>query len=207
VNLRGVFDQVFTVESAVAGVVFLIVATVLVYGVTRYRAGRRKDASQDTEHPRVEALYAVGLMAVAIALYIYTFQQNQHETRRLGTPRVQVVVTGFQWCWTFHYVTPAPADVTADCIDGHNPTLVLPTNTTVEITTASTDVIHSFWVPHFRYKMDAFPTKRNTFQITIPSPGTWTGHCAEFCGAGHPSMGFTLKAVSPSDFDSWLRTR
>lgn len=205
-NLRRIFDQVFTVESLIAAVVFVIVAGVLTFGILRYRGGRRGSASQNTEHPRVEALYAVGLFAVAIALYVYTFMQNGAETRPVGPPRVQVVVTGYQWCWEFHYVKPATADVGGDCIGSHYPTLVLPTGTPIQVTTTSNDVIHSFWLPHFRYKMDVFPTKRNSFQILIPSTGTWRGHCAEFCGVGHSTMQFTLKAVPRAQFAGWLES-
>lgn len=203
-NLRRVFDQVVTVEAAIAAVVFVVVVAVLAYGLIRYRGSRRSEASQDTEHPRVEALYAVGLFAIAIGIYIYTFHENGRETQRPGHPAVQVEVTGFQWCWRFHYVTPAPVDVTSDCASGHYPTLVVPTGAPVEFTTRSTDVIHAFWIPHFRYKIDVFPTKTNRFEMTIPAPGTWRGHCAEFCGEDHASMLFTLRAVPPAQFQQWL---
>jgi cytochrome c oxidase subunit II len=76
----------------------------------------------------------------------------------------------------------------------------------VLIQTTSSDVIHSFWVPQFRYKLDAFPHHVNSFVMTVPHPGSWEGHCAEFCGQRHAFMTFVLKAVPAATFDSWIHT-
>jgi heme/copper-type cytochrome/quinol oxidase subunit 2 len=69
---------------------------------------------------------------------------------------------------------------------------------------SSADVIHSFWVPAFRFKLDVFPHHVNSFVLTAPHPGTWAGHCAEFCGERHAFMLFTLKAVPPAQFRGWV---
>jgi cytochrome c oxidase subunit 2 len=114
-----------------------------------------------------------------------------------------VRVTGFQWCWRFAYVG-TPVTVTASCLDGHDPTLVVPAGRPVRIETTSSDVIHSFWVPAFRFKMDAFPHHMNSFVMTVPHPGTWLGHCAEFCGDSHAFMTFHLRAVPAGVFSVWL---
>jgi heme/copper-type cytochrome/quinol oxidase subunit 2 len=67
------------------------------------------------------------------------------------------------------------------------------------------DVIHSFYVPQFFYKKDAIPGRINTFQINITEPGTYGGQCAEFCGLGHDSMYFTVRAVTPEEFAQWAQ--
>jgi cytochrome c oxidase subunit 2 len=52
--------------------------------------------------------------------------------------------------------------------------------------------------------MDSFPHHRNGFSLTVPHPGEWLGHCAEFCGDNHASMLFHVKAVPPAEFRQWL---
>lgn len=191
---------------AIAGVVFLLVEVSTGFGLVRYRASSRSTASQSTEHHRVEAVYAVVLLAIAIAIVVVTRTGMARDNKAPAASDVQIVVTGFQWCWRFHYGDPA-VTVTGDCLGGHDPTLVVPAGRPVHIETTSTDVIHSFWVPAFRYKMDAFPHHINSFVMTVPKVGEWKGHCAEFCGEDHAFMTFTLKSVSPTAYNRWIHAQ
>ncbi|HEU5033476.1 MAG TPA: cytochrome c oxidase subunit II [Mycobacteriales bacterium] len=201
-----VFDQISTFEWSLAGAVFALVLAVLAFAVFRYRAAARDHASQETEHPKVELVYAVLLLLVAIGIVSYTSQVGQRDSAVASSPAVHLQVTGFQWCWRFSYVGE-PVTVTATCQNGHYPTVVLPAREPIHVTTTSGDVIHSFWIPEFRYKMDSFPHHTNSFDLTIPREGQWLGHCAEFCGLDHATMLFHVKAVSPTAFRAWLHTR
>ena len=93
------------------------------------------------------------------------------------------------------------------------PVLVLPTTKRIEFDLASADVIHSFWVPEFLYKRDVFPFPEQNatdpiFQIkSIDRTGAFVGRCAEMCGTYHSMMNFEVRAVSPEDFDSYIRFR
>ena len=112
-------------------------------------------------------------------------------------------VTGYQWCWQFHY-DGTPVNVTATCLNGDYPTLVLPVGQPVTLRLTSKDVIDALWLPDFRFKRDAFPDHTNRFELTITRRGDWLGHCAEFCGLSHSSMLFHVRAVPPDEFRSWL---
>ncbi|MCJ7858574.1 aa3-type cytochrome oxidase subunit II [Corynebacterium kalidii] len=93
------------------------------------------------------------------------------------------------------------------------PVLVLPTNTPIEFNLASSDVIHSFWVPEFLFKRDVFPhpeanQSERRFQIEgIDSEGAFVGRCAEMCGTYHAMMNFEVRAVSPENFAAYLAYR
>ena len=93
------------------------------------------------------------------------------------------------------------------------PVLVVPTNTRIEFRLASADVIHSFWIPEFIYKLDAFPQpdrnqQLSMFQIEgIEREGAFVGRCAEMCGVYHAMMNFELRAVSPEDFARYIEFR
>ena len=93
------------------------------------------------------------------------------------------------------------------------PVLVLPTGKRIQFTLASSDVIHSFWVPEFLFKRDVNPNpienhSENVFQITdIDQEGAFVGRCAEMCGTYHAMMNFEVRAVSPEDFALYIQAR
>jgi cytochrome c oxidase subunit 2 len=116
---------------------------------------------------------------------------------------VTVNVVGYQWSWQFNY----PQDkVTENGVmyPGPLPVLELPTGETVRFNLTSPDVIHSFWVPEFLFKRDVIPGHPNHFEITLTKTGTFTGHCSELCGLYHSRMLFTLKVVTPQQFQQWI---
>jgi cytochrome c oxidase subunit II len=200
VRQRQVFGTVFTVESIVAGCVFLVIIGVLAWVLVR----RRTEVSDRPERPRLEAFYVGALAAFAVFLVAWTAWQNHQETHAADPAPLRVDVTGFQWCWTFGYPqSPAHRSVTGTCKGKDIPTLVVPTGRTVRFHVTSRDVIHSFWVPDLRYKMDTFPHHENTFTLTLDKEGRWRGRCAEFCGQRHYAMDFFIKAVSPQQYDRW----
>ncbi len=93
------------------------------------------------------------------------------------------------------------------------PVLVLPTGKRIEFELASSDVIHSFWVPEFLFKRDADPNPRANnsdpvFQISeIEREGAFVGRCAEMCGTYHAMMNFEVRAVSPEKFAQYIELR
>lgn len=201
---RTEFDKTLLFESVIAGVVFAAVLLVLGFALFRYRARRSGEASQETEHPRIEGAYACVLLVAAAVIVLVTRGAMTTDNRAsAASAQLEVRVTGYQWCWQFDYVGTGRS-VTASCQHGRYPTLVLPAGEPVRILTTSRDVIHSFWVPAFRYKLDAFPDHLGSFVMTVPHPGTWLGHCAEFCGEDHAFMTFRLRAVPAASFRAWL---
>ena len=82
-----------------------------------------------------------------------------------------------------------------------------------EFQEASADVIHSFWVPDFLFKRDAFPKPEanhsdNTWQVEqINETGAFVGRCAEMCGTYHSMMNFEIRAVPADDFKTYLQAR
>ena len=82
--------------------------------------------------------------------------------------------------------------------------LVLPIHTKIRFVITSDDVIHSWWVPAFGWKIDAIPGIVNSAWTNINEPGTYRGQCAELCGQDHGFMPIVVKAVSPEDFAKWL---
>lgn len=93
------------------------------------------------------------------------------------------------------------------------PVLVLPSHTPLEFDVASSDVVHSFWVPEFLFKRDAFPhpaenRSERRFQLEeISEEGAFVGRCAEMCGTYHAMMNFEIRVVSPEKFTQYIEYR
>jgi len=126
-----------------------------------------------------------------------------------GDPDHEISVVGHQWSWTFNYLGEEAVDgddvysvgTTAD-----SPTLVLPVDECVKVDLSSPDVIHSFWVPAFLFKLDVVPGREGSFSFTPTREGVFVGKCAELCGVYHSRMLFNVEVVSAADFAEHLRT-
>jgi len=92
-----------------------------------------------------------------------------------------------------------------DGTEAELPTLYLPVDELVEFRLDSRDVIHSFWVPAFLYKLDMFPNHTNVFQVTPTKTGTFAGKCAELCGDYHSAMLFNLEIVERDVYDAKMQ--
>jgi cytochrome c oxidase subunit 2 len=103
-----------------------------------------------------------------------------------------------QWQWRFAY-PDMPGSTETDVLH-------LPAGEPVDIVVTAEDVIHSFWIPRLGGKIDAIPGRENTIRLEADRPGTYRGICAEYCGEGHETMGFVVKAHAPDDYPSALET-
>jgi cytochrome c oxidase subunit 2 len=82
--------------------------------------------------------------------------------------------------------------------------LHVPVGRNVRLTIGSEDVIHSYYIPAFRQKIDAVPGKLTTMWFNASKPGEYHLFCAEYCGTKHSGMIGRIVAMSPDDFEQWL---
>jgi cytochrome c oxidase subunit 2 len=149
----------------------------------------------------IETLYTVVPLLIIGVLFYWTMTNANEVLAKESEPDVQVGVIGQQWSWTFNYIDSDVYDVgTAATI----PQLYLPVNNVVEFQLNSPDVIHSFWVPSFYFKMDLIPGRTNSFQVTPTKEGTYAGRCSELCGAYHSRMLFEVVVVSEEEYQEHL---
>jgi cytochrome c oxidase subunit 2 len=149
-------------------------------------------------------MYTVVPLGVVIALFAITVVSLDTVDGASGDPDVVVDVTAFQWQWRFDYPDLGARSV---AVGDDNPALVVPAGASVEFRLTSLDVLHSFWIPGFRFKRDVFPGETTTFQVDVgDTTGSYpnSGVCAEFCGFDHHKMKFDVEVVTPAEFESWL---
>jgi cytochrome c oxidase subunit 2 len=196
--------SLYVITLIIALVVFVIVEGLLIIMALRFR---RK--STDVELPKqthgsnpLEILWTLVPAITVTFLFGAAIITLDNQERLSANPAVVVDVQGFQWQWTFKYPNQGNLSFTGAGTTG--PEMVVPTNELIRIRLHSDDVIHSFYVPLFNYKLDVIPGRTNEFEVTVEEPGTYGGQCAEFCGLQHANMFFTVRAVSRAEFDAWV---
>jgi len=200
-------DRVWNVFLFIALGVVALVAILVTVIVIRFR--RRSSALPRQRHENIPL--EVGYTAVPLLVVGGLFALTVYSVRAVDEVDddvdLVVEVVGFQWQWQFAYPEAGVQVVGTDRVV---PELVLPAGASVRFDMTSLDVIHSFWIPGFRFKRDVFPDQETTFQVDVGErTGFWenTGVCAEFCGLDHTTMRFSVRIVTPDEFDAWLAER
>ncbi|MGO9457219.1 MAG: cytochrome c oxidase subunit II [Acidimicrobiales bacterium] len=184
-------------------VIFVLVFVLILWAVLRYR--HRSDAipAQFQYHTVFEVFYTVVPIVIVLVLFVFTFiTENEVDAVTSSGDPVTVNVTAFQWGWEFQY---PKYDVKVLGIETQNPEMVVPAHDTVRIFLRSADVIHGFYVPEFNFSRYALPGVTNQFDLNITHTGTFRGQCTQFCGLYHSLMLFRVKAVTNSQFTSWVQ--
>lgn len=145
----------------------------------------------------IEALYTILPFVMVVTLFYFTERDQSIILDEDRPEDMTVNVVGRQWSWSFNYVED---NVYEAGTPGQQPELWLPVNNLVRFEVTAADVIHSWWVPNFLFKMDAIPGRTNTFELTPNKLGVFTGKCAELCGRDHARMYFTVRVVSEAEY-------
>ena len=179
-------DTLYDVLLICSVPVFVLVMTVAIYSVVRFRAkpGDLGDGAPIHGNTRLEVIWVTIPFIMVTALAIYGWiTLDDIEAKQ---PNEMVVnVTGQQFTWTFQYPS--------EKLDAKE--LVLPVNRPVEFRIHTKDVLHSFWVPQFRLKSDAVPGLTTMIRVTPDREGNFEVVCAELCGIGHSTMRQFVRVV------------
>ena len=191
-------DEVFMTTVKWAVVVFILVEGALLYAIWRFR-GRPGDQEPEQTHGNavVEVVWTI-IPAAILAFIAVPTVRTIFKTAEIPAGAMEVEVIGHQWWWEFRY--PEQQIVTAN-------ELVVPAGKPVVVKIRTADVLHSYWIPQFAAKRDAFPQKYTTFYFTTDSLGDFTGQCAEFCGIQHGRMGSLVIVKSQDEFAQWVATQ
>ena len=174
-------------------IVGLITWGLILWCVAVYRKRKGDDTLpvQLRYHVPLEVMYVILPIIMIGVLFYYTNRDTTAITDTSAEADVHIQVIGKQWSWDFNYLDDDAYDSGQHAQDVGSAgtgvledqvTLYLPVDERIEFTLDSRDVIHSFWVPAFLFKMDMIPGKTNTFQVTPQQIGDYLGKCAELCG-------------------------
>jgi cytochrome c oxidase subunit 2 len=181
--------------------IFVLVMVVVGFSVLdfRMRPGEENlDGPPIHGNTRLEIIWTAlpALLIVSLCVYAYVVLTDIEESPASGRERV-VNVTGQQFAWTFEYNEGGRKFT--------NTQLYLPIGESVKFRIRSRDVIHDFWVPNFRMKIDAVPGITTSYRVTPNRLGEHAIVCAELCGLGHAYMRQTAHVLSAGDFRAWVQ--
>ncbi len=201
-------DESFRLLMVLGTPVFTFVVAVLIYSLINFRAQGDAPEAGAAIHGNVwvSSVWLFVTAALNIVVVIHPGLTGLAKFQGNKVPDVVVKVTGVQWAWQVDY----PAYGITNAAE-----LVLPVDKRVkfEVTAKDTDVMHSFWIPAFRNKIDAVPGKVTSMYITPNTLSSFAEdfnmrvQCAELCGTGHTVMSLPVRVVTQAEFDAWAASQ
>lgn len=220
----GAIDLSTNVTFIVTGLAFVVVNLFLAYVIVRYRHRQQSEAEYMPEKPRLEKTLA-GITALGIIVLLAPGMFVYEDLISAPSDAMNAEVIGYQWGWDYRFagedgelgatnpelIGPQnPYGIDPDDPAGDDDVLVrgatmhLPVDVPVNLQIRSKDVLHSFYVPNFRVKMDAVPGMFTNTWFTPTDTGTYDLLCAEYCGRAHYTMTGEVVVEERSDFEQWL---
>ena len=223
-NWRSI-DTALDVTMWVCGFVFIALNTFLAVAILRYRHRQGHRAHYNPESVTLERRLTLWT-AVGIAALLAPGLIAWKEFVTVPKDATVVEAVGQQWQWSFRFPgrdgvlgTANSRLISPDNLFGLNPSdpygrddilvdgneLHLPRGRPVKIVLRSKDVLHDFFVPQIRARMDMVPGTVTYFWFTPTRTGKFEILCAELCGVGHYTMRGYLVIDEPAAFDAWLK--
>ncbi|WP_332776060.1 cytochrome c oxidase subunit II [Polaromonas sp.] len=220
-------DDMLTITLVITGIFFVVINVFLAYTLWRYRHRDGHSAAYKPENRKLEfwlvGITSVGIMALlAPGLVVYA--------NYVRPPRDAIVleVLGQQWQWHYRFAGAGGKLGASDArfvkaanpfgLDPGDPAgqdnilvagneVHLPLDKPVKVLLRSNDVLHDFYVPPFRARMNIVPGQVSTFWFTPTKTGRYEALCAQLCGIGHPNMRGFVVVEDEAAFQAWLKTQ
>jgi len=223
----------YIIVGVLALIIFVGVEGALIYSLVKFRARKGAVAAQIRGNTRLEVGWTVGAAVILVFLAVATFvmlpgirdpDNSDANGFRASTgilyasgpekrlppngKSLTICVNGQQYVWRYTYGAGCK-DAPLSSVFSYT-TMVAPTGTTVTLEIQAQDVAHSWWIPKLGGKFDAVPgyTNYTWFKIPDDMAGTFfRGQCAELCGRNHANMVAFVHAVTPTQFERYLKDK
>ena len=217
-------DNTIELTFWITGIVFVAVVLFVAYCVFNFRHEEGRKAIYEPENNKLELWLTIATgIGVAAMLAPGLFVWGQYVTVPAGASEMEVV--GQQWQWSYrlpgkdgklgtsftNLISPEnPLGVNPRDANGQDDLVVeggevhVPLGQPVKVLLRAVDVLHDFYVPEFRAKMDIIPGMVTYFWLTPTRTGTFDALCAELCGVGHHIMRGKVIVDTEADYQTWL---
>ncbi len=193
-SIAGEMDLLYLFIVAVCAFFTVLVAALVVFFTLRYRRRHADEVGADI-HGSLSLELAWTFIPFVLSMVMFAWGASLFF--RLASPpanAMEVFVVGKQWMWKVQH----PEGV-REINELH-----VPIGRPVRLTMGSEDVIHDFFIPAFRVKMDVVPGKLTTMWFEATQLGTFHIFCAEYCGTKHSGMIGQVIVMTPQDYEAWL---
>ncbi len=199
--------------------IVVFVAALLGWVIIRYNHKANPVPSRTTHNTLVEVAWTVIPVVILVAISIPSLKLVYFEDHTLS-PDLTIKVTGHQWYWEYTYPDRGGIDFTSYMIPGDklpankknfrqlavDNALVVPAGKNVRVLITSGDVLHAWFVPSLGVQRYAIPGRVVETWFNIDKPGDYYGECNQICGINHDSMSIDVHAVTPAEFQVWLKS-
>jgi cytochrome c oxidase subunit II len=193
-TLAGQVDALYFFLIAVTAFFSVLIALGVVVFAVKFRR-RHPDEIGHPIHGSLILELTWTLIPLAIAMLIFVWGAGLYF--KIAYPpadATEVYVVGKRWMWKAQHLG-GQREINE---------LHVPVGQAVKLVLGSEDVIHSFYIPAFRVKMDAVPGRSTTMWFQATEPGEYHLFCAEYCGMNHSGMIGRIVVMNPADFETWL---
>ncbi len=193
-SYAGNVDALYGFMVAVTAFFSILIGTLVVVFAIKYRRRSPDEiATEVHESGALEIAWTIIPFIIVLVMFFWGASVAFRITRPPANA-IDVYVTAKQWMWKVQHA------------DGHREMneLHVPVGQAVRLTMASEDVIHSFYVPAFRFKRDVVPGRFSTAWFEATRPGKYHLFCAEYCGTRHSNMIGWVYAMTPADYQDWI---
>ena len=220
----GAMDDTINLTFWIGGGVFILVCLFMVYCTFKFSYKEGRNVEYKPEDNKLEKILTVATtLGVAALLAPGLIVWNEF----VNTPKNALNIEVMAWQWGWQYRLPGedgklgtaqvakisdgnPFGINLDDLNGRDDVLIqsdelhLKTNRPVQILLRSVDVLHNFYVPQFRSKMDAIPGLITYYWFEPNKVGEYEGLCAEYCGLGHYGMRAKVVVENEQNYENWL---
>lgn len=220
-------DDTIIITFWITGFVFVAVVLFMAYCIIKFRHTEGRQALYEPENSKLETWLGVGTaVGVAAMLAPGLFVWYQFISVPEGAQEIEVI--GQQWSWSYRlpgkdgklgtsdnkYIgTDNPLGVNPHDPHGRDDIVIeagdlhLPIGKPIHVLLRSIDVLHNFYVPEFRAKMDMIPGQVTYYWLTPTRGGTFDILCAEYCGLAHSNMRGSVIVEPETEYSAWEQTQ
>src|SRR5215471_17639328 len=192
-TMAGHVDYLYLFLVLVTTFFSLLVAILILYFAIKYRRTPERQAEQIHGSTLLEIVWTVIPLGISMVIFVWGAVIYYHMERPPQNP-LEIYGVGKQWMWKFQH-PGGQREIN---------TLHVPTGRDVKVTMISQDVIHDFFVPAFRTKMDVLPNRYTYVWFTPTNVGTYHLFCSQYCGTKHSAMVGEVTVMKPEDYAEWL---
>jgi cytochrome c oxidase subunit II len=192
--VRGV-DLAFWYILGISVLLLVGITVVMIYFVIRYRRSKHPDPVDIRDNLNLEVVWTVLPTLIALTMF-WVGWKSYIGLREVPEDALEINVAGQMYSWVFMY--PNDKETEGE--------LVVPYGKAIKLNIESWDVLHSFYIPSYRIKVDAVRGMPTYAWFMADRVGEYDIFCTEYCGTEHAYMLAKLKIVPEEDYLTWLET-
>ncbi|WFB37014.1 cytochrome c oxidase subunit II [Kiritimatiellota bacterium B12222] len=175
----------------------VVICALIIFFSVRYRRQSDADRPEATKDGKLLEILGSVIPFILVMIMFFWGAKLYFDARIPPKDAIEVLVTGKQWMWKLQHPNGK-----REINDLH-----VPVGVPIKLTMTSEDVIHSFYLPDFRKKMDVVPGKYSQMWFLPEKTGTYNIFCAEYCGTEHSLMVGKLIVMEQQEYAEWLSHR